>query len=443
MALVIATISVTMAESICSNYGGERGLCEKQVGVCHWIRRQHTCFPVPTLGECMEKAKRLQCRKLGCVWNNDDETCLLGMDGISRPLFINKDRDQSGRFKDEDHQRPFLALDKDRQRSLNAEEEEDPSDLYKDVLPQTRPLIVDEDRRRPPNDDEDEDQVDQYKDVLPQTRPILIEEDQERPLNDDEEEDQADHYKDALPQTRPILIEEDQERSPNADEEKNQADHYKDEQPQTRPIIIDGDEDEDPSNLYKDEQPQTRPMIIDEERDRLPIVDEVEIPSDNYQDEDMTRPLFINIDEDLVARPLFVNKDVLEDVDEEVSEDSDLSRFDEDQDQVARPLIINEEVGEYIDEDEDAGDKSDLPRVAVSRDANGIPQSEREFWKHMRGMNIKLAKEEIKQEFGEDYNVYVCRKRRFSMECFARNIDYSRVRIWPRQQRKVKKVVIG
>jgi len=335
MALVIAMFSATMAESMCSHYDGQRSSCQQQEGVCYWGRRQNKCLPIPTQQECAEKTKRLQCRKFGCVWNDDDGTCLSAL--------------------------PFIAHDAIPQPQTAIVNEE--RSLREDLV-QTRPLFLDEEDRRPPQD------IVENGDENGLARPPII----------DEDEDQSIPEIEKLIETRPLFIDDEIERLP-------------DELPQ--PIIANEDEERE----YDDEEEESLDLFEDEDEE----VDEDE-------DENAPRPIIIN-----------------EDIDEKEKEPI-ITHFDSE-----GPLIINEDVDE----------EEQRPVDKVERGDNGVPESEKDFWNKLKGMKIKQAKQEIREEFGDKYMVVVCRRRRGHAECWKRNRDYSRVKIFPRKRTQVRKIEIG
>ena len=88
---------------------------------------------------------------------------------------------------------------------------------------------------------------------------------------------------------------------------------------------------------------------------------------------------------------------------------------------------------------------TDRPNIddAPERDENDPHE---EFWFSLRGMDPVLAKSKTEDKFGNEYHVYICGNDQYDdQDCFDRDLDITRVRLWVREQNinKVKKVVIG
>jgi len=431
--LLINTISATTAESICTNFDGKRESCEQQLGECFWDLEDSKCLHIFSWDDCAEKTTEIQCQQIGCTWNKDDESCFMSMDTMARPLFL-----------DEDEEPPF-HIDKDLTRPyFPDEDEETPSDIDRDIKPEQRPLFLDEDEEFPSDID---------RDIKPEQRPLFLDKDEESPLDVDRDSDLSNNLEEEEFVTRPILMDEDEETPSDIDR------HIK---PEQRPLFLDEDEvdvdrDSDTSEFVQNQGFVTRPLFVDED------VEEDNDRSNIGVDEDLpqTRPIYIDeifdedIDED-VDEDFDEDEDVDEDVDEEGDED-----FDED---------IDEEVDEdeylsgpiYIDEDiEEDNEKLDIeeresPLVVITQDFEDVPQEEEEeeeeeedededavFWEKLTGLKVRLAKKKIKNRFGDKYTVFTCRKRNARQECYLKNRDGTRVRLWLKMNRRVKTVQFG
>ena len=437
-ALVLSTISVTTASpvSICPTFDGDRGSCDRQVGECYWDVEDSKCLHIFTWEECYdENLIESQCQHMGCSWNKDVESCFMPIEAMARPLFL-----------DEDEEPPFET------RPFFLDEDEDfPSGIDRDVKPQqlTRPLFPDEDEERL---DEDEDE-----EPLFETRPFFLDEDEEFPSGID---------RDVKPEhlTRPLFPDEDEE---SLDKDSDMSDNFNDEEFRTRPLFIDEDveEDNDRSSIGRDEvTPETRPIYIDEYTNEDVDVDVEEDESvDEDADEDIDQDE--SVDEDVdesVDEEESVDEDVDEDIDEGVDEDKEedvdeVESTDEDVDESVNEDVderdVYEDEGPYVYEDEDPSrpiyinedvdeDNDRSNNVDENRETDREAENSR-FWKNLRGKGIRNAKVAIKERFGDEYHVYVCRKRKPRAECMAKDIDDTRVRLWVRQNRRVKKVVFG
>ena len=252
-----------------------------------------------------------------------------------------------------------------------------------DVRPQTRPFFLDEEGGSQSNVD---------KDIRPQTRPLFLDGDHGNSSNTEE---------DVKPQTRPLFLEEDE--SDPSDELKNLEDEVGKEEDEGEANGLDDNEaDVEVEDVGKGQIEESIGLNIGD-------VGEDEEPIDEIESE----PLII--DEDVPGKELFptithLNK-------EAPNDDVPIEHLDK---EVPVPL----------------------PKE-VSRDANGIPVSEKAFWSKTRNKKVKKVKEQIEAEFGDRYDVVVCRKKNPSPKCNMRNMDFSRVRIWVRKQSRVKKIVIG
>ena len=252
-----------------------------------------------------------------------------------------------------------------------------------DVRPQTRPFFLDEDQGSQSNVDND---------IRPQTRPLFLDDDHGNSSNTEE---------DVKPQTRPFFPEEDE--SDPSDELKNMEDEVGKEEEEGEANGLDNNEaDVEVEDVGKDEIEESIGLNIGD-------VGEDEEPIDEFESEP------IIIDEDVPGKELFPT----------------ITHLNKEAPNDKLPI-------EHLDKEVPVP----LPKE-VSRDANGIPVSEKAFWSKTRNKKVKKVKEQIEAEFGDRYDVVVCRKKNPNPKCYMRNMDFSRVRIWVRKQSRVKKIVIG
>ncbi len=419
--LLINTISATSTGSICTNFDENRETCEQQLGECFWDLEDSKCLHIFSWDDCVEKTSEIQCQQIGCTWNKDDEICFMSMETMARPL-----------FPDEDEEPPF-HIDKDWTRPYFPDEDEDDrSDIDGQIKPEQRPLFLDEDEELPSDID---------RQIKPEQRPLFLDEDEELPSDIDRQ---------IKPEQRPLFLDEDEELPSDIDRQIK---------PEQRPLFLDEDE-ELPSDIDRDVKLEQRPLILDEDEVN---VDNDPDTSEFVQNEGVvTRPLFIEedveedndrssigVEENLPqTRPIFIDEIVDEDIDEDFDEDfdEDIEKDIDEDEYLSGPIYIDEDIKEDNNQS-DIEELESLP-VVVTRDFEDMPQKEDDdgdaiFWESLQGIKVRFAKRKIKNRFGDKYTVFTCRKRNPRQDCYLKNRDDTRVRLWLKMNRKVKSIEFG
>jgi len=70
MVLIIATMSTTMAQPLCSEHE-ERDICELEG--CFYFFPKRACIPFPTESDCTSIDAKHRCRQTGCGWSYDQD----------------------------------------------------------------------------------------------------------------------------------------------------------------------------------------------------------------------------------------------------------------------------------------------------------------------------------------------------------------------------------